>query len=211
MVFAISFSSCEKEELYSCDKEINSWVKDNINDIKIMTRSAWIELPENFKGPAFGAFNPDQKSLFWNERMKEILTLEWNEKEKDHLIMLHHAILNNNKWFDTENRTESINEEMLLFAFKWIDYAKEELKLNEKLIFSIVGSGNKMIDKSGEIYVVNKNMNPRLKNGSERSCNCNQTYDFCSGVEPDCLDKDCDTKPFCGWLLLSQCNGLCGM
>jgi hypothetical protein len=30
-------------------------------------------------------------------------------------------------------------------------------------------------------------------------------------LEPDCLDTDCIVVPYCGWLLLSECNGLCGI
>lgn len=211
--FGIAISSCEKEEVYCCDKAINSWIKENIDDVRSMTRSAWIELPEELKGPVFGAFSSEQKSIFWNERMKEILTLEWNKEEKDHLKKLYNAILTRKYWFDdAKNKTESIEDEISLFAFKWIDYAKEELQWDEKLIFAIVGSGNRIVSKTGELYVVDKqNQHPRLKSGNERACNCNQKYDFCSYPEPDCLNHECEERPYCGWLLLSKCNGLCGI
>lgn len=210
MTITLTFTSCEKDLLYSCDEVTNAWVKENINDIKVMTRSTWVELPENLKGPTFGAFSSEQKSAFWNERINEILLLDWEEKEEVHLKKLQHAILINNHWFNTENRTFKDEEEMLIYAYIWIDYAKEELKWDDSLIFAIVGSGNKIIDKSGEQYTIN-NTHSRLKNGSERNCNCNKKYNFCGRLEPDCLDTDCIVVPYCGWLLLSECNGLCGI
>ncbi|MBQ8501212.1 MAG: bacteriocin fulvocin C-related protein [Bacteroides sp.] len=201
--------SCQEEQVFCCDPEINGWIKENLTDIQCMTRSEWKELPEDLKNPSFGAFTPEQKITFWLERINAILELDWNAEEKEHIVNLESIIIDHPHWFDISNRTEEIEDEIAIYAFKWIKYAREELKWEDKTIGSVIASGNDLLNKNGLVEMNTSGYSIELASNSETACNCNQTYDFCSGIEDFCSDKECREVPYCGWLLISTCNGLC--
>ena len=64
---SLLLTSCQEEQIYCCDSQINDWVKHNLKEIRQISRSTWITLPENLKNPVFGAFTPQQKIIFWEE------------------------------------------------------------------------------------------------------------------------------------------------
>ena len=211
LLFVLLFSSCQEEkQTYSCDPTIDQWVKNNLDEIQSMTRATWKTLPENFKGATFGAFTPQQKITFWKERLNVILELDWNTKEQEHIQKLHFMVQENPLWFDVSNRTEEIEDAMAIAAYSWIQYAKENLHWDKRTIGGIIASGNDLVDKTG-LLEINPDHSQQLSTRSESNCNCNQTYDFCSGVEDKCKDSSCKEVNMCGWLLLSKCNGSCGM
>jgi hypothetical protein len=157
--------SCSQDasEVYSCDEEVDAWVKENLADIRIMDREDWLKLDERVKGPAFAAFTPQQKIDFWDNRFQEIIKLDWNENELAHLNLLHATLLENPSWFDSKKmEDEKIQEQFGIFTFKWMNYAMENLKWDKKKIGAIVSSGNRLIDKDGHLEF-SKNTNIRLK------------------------------------------------
>jgi hypothetical protein len=208
MVMCLALSSCSQdEEIYSCDKEVNAWVKENLSDIQQMSRAEWLSLDENLKGPAFGAFTAIQKNVFWKEKMKEVQIFDWNEQEISHLNLLLEAIEQNFVWFDINNRTESDIEQLDIFAYKWIEYAEEELGWNKNLIGSIIASGNKLLDKNGTI-MIKTTSTIRLKSSSEPACTCSTESDWCS-LNAYCKNDGCTETHYCGTLLLYDCDGRC--
>ena len=212
MLLFLLISSCQEEKVYSCDPTVDKWVKNNLDDIQIMNRSSWKTLPEDLKGATFGAFTAKQKISFWEEKLTDVLTLDWNTEEREHIQKLYVMVKNHPEWFDISNRTEAIEDEMAIAAYEWIKYAKETLQWDSKTLGAIVASGNDLVNKSGLLKISTNTYKQQISTRSEdSSCNCNQTYDFCSGVEDKCKDKTCKEVDYCGWLLLSKCNGLCGM
>lgn len=210
MICILVFTSCSNQEKYSCDEEINDWVVENLSAIKSMSRSAWTSLPEDLKAPTFGAFDKEQKIKFWNEKLNTISKLDWNKQEQLHIQKLLIMIQSHPEWFDIENRTEAIEDEMYICAYEWINYATENLHWDSNLIGGIAASGNDLKDKSGMLKVSNANFREMYETRSE-NCNCNQTYDFCSGIEDTCGSSSCTEVNYCGWLLLSKCDGSCHM
>ena len=210
---AMFTSSCDQEEerIYCCNKEINDYVVEHLDNIQKMTRSEWLSCEEEKKGPMFGAFNPEQKVSFWKEKLNEVLLLEWNDLERKHIIELLDFVEDpdNLCFFNTGiEKTEEQTDFFDIFVIKWVEYAYETLKWNKHQVAAIVASGNKMIDKTGQLQI---NQVKRVKAASElQNCNCNQTWygDFC-GFNATCEDIDCYPVPYCGFLLLQECNGMC--
>jgi hypothetical protein len=163
-------------------------------------------LDEGLKRGVYVAFEPEQKQMFWIEKIHEILLLDWNEPEKSHIEVLYQTVLDNPHWF-TKDRTEKEYEEYDLFQYKWIEYAKEQLAWSDRQIASIAATGNKVLDKNGKIQI--NNTAPRLKSGVE--CDCNVSINIC--FPKGCLAKEysnCIEKSIgCGLLFLAPCNGLC--
>ncbi|MDR2410803.1 MAG: bacteriocin fulvocin C-related protein [Bacteroidales bacterium] len=205
------FSCSQDEEVYSCDKEVNVWVKENLSDIQQMSREDWLRLDERVNRAAYVAFTSEQKQEFWIQKFQEVLSLDWNELEKSHIEILSQKILDNPNWFlDGFSQNEAMYEEFEIFTFKWMESAEENLGWDKNLIGAIVASGNKLLDTKGKIQV-NIDASVRLKNGAEKSCDCNVGINIC--FPKGCLDSqysNCDKKIIgCGFALLGPCNGLC--
>lgn len=89
---ALLICSCQKEneEVYSCNKHLNEWAHENLQAIRSMDRDAWLNLDEEYKRPAFNALTPEQKLLFWKDKLKEVMTsFEWSEPERQHLMKMY--------------------------------------------------------------------------------------------------------------------------
>lgn len=89
---ALLICSCQKEneEVYSCNKHLNEWAHENLQSIRSMDRDAWLNLDEEYKRPAFNALTPEQKLLFWKDKLKEVMTsFEWSEPERQHLMKMY--------------------------------------------------------------------------------------------------------------------------
>lgn len=131
----------------------DTWIKENKEKIKTMTRKDWLALKENenIKKAVFSAFSPEQKQKFWEDKTLEVINqFEWNDKEKAHLNSLLERIRNGNAFSEDIN-----NEEFLEFTIKWSEYATNELKWSRRLVYAIAGDGNRLKNKEGEL-ILNK-------------------------------------------------------
>jgi len=214
LVSMAMFSCSQDEEVYSCDKEVDTWVKENLDDIRHMDRSKWLELDERVSRAVYIAFAPEQKQIFWQQKIQEVLSLNWNESEKEHIVAFYETVKSNPDWFDLDTSIrEKCFEDFELFKYRWTEYAKEELGWTLSQIASIAYTGNKMIDESGKIQFKNNGL--RLKSDSEVDCDCNWTTNICGLYYQACGRNgqggvNCREKsPGCGFLLRDECNGLC--
>jgi hypothetical protein len=205
------FSCSQDEEVYSCDKEVNVWVKENLTDIQQMNREDWLRLDERVKRAAYVAFKPEQKQEFWIQKFQEVLSLDWNDAERKHLELLYQTALDNPNWF-SQNRTEEEYEKYDLFQYKWIEYARDILGWTSEQIASIALTGNKVFNKEGRIQISNTKI--RLRSGSEKpDCDCiiGMSTIYCEWI----LGKKCKPLPCdetilgCGVYWLQTCDGLC--
>lgn len=202
--------SCSTGPVYSCDDEINEWVNDNLDEIQSnMTRSKWNQLPEDLKRPTFSALTEKQKQVFWEEKLNEVLDLDWSETERLHIQKLLNAVDAHPEWFKMK-RTEQENNSMDLFCYQWCGYAKSELGWNDKVIGAIIASGNNLLNKQGDLKV-NAYSRSTLAAVQQEHCTCNQTYDFCFERYSECKDKGTctHTDTGCGIFTMQNCNGLC--
>lgn len=207
----VLFSSCKKEEVYSCNKEVNEWVNEHLDEVRVMTRTEWKELSPVLGKACFVAFLPQQKVEFWDLKMEQVLSLDWSEAERAHLIRLRSFLASNSYIFDPALLYEEANYDKFdRFMYSWSDDAQEELGWTRELIGSIAASGYDLKAPSvqltqGDVAIV---PNTQGLGGYQLSCNCNHEHDFCeSGT--DCIDSDCEDGWGCGWVWLQRCDGRC--
>jgi hypothetical protein len=214
----LTLCSCSQdEEVYSCDPKVDAWVKENLADIHKMSREDWLKLDENVKRSTLAAFTPNQKQIFWKEKMNEVLSLDWSDVEKNHIQKLYAMIANNPQWFaDDFLENERELERFEIFTFEWQDYAEEKLGWNGNQIGSIIASGNKLTNITGTLEYTEYS-SVRLRSGKP-TCDCTLT----SSSGPDYLQchrgQGCKETPCqkikgnagCGPMGLTKCNGLCG-
>ncbi|MDR1340573.1 MAG: bacteriocin fulvocin C-related protein [Prevotellaceae bacterium] len=94
--------SCSQDaEVYSCDKEINAWIKENLSDIWEMSREKFMNYNEKTQRAIFAAMSSKQKQDLWLTKLNDILALDWENKEKEHLDKLYVFIKTNETVFES--------------------------------------------------------------------------------------------------------------
>lgn len=217
-VFLLSLFSCEQDELqYSCDENINAWVKNNLSDIEIVEWDELSQMELEYQRAAFKALNANQRQGFWVEKIKETANLDWDKKEKAHIGFLLTEILSNSHWFIPDYFKDNQDEydKFLIFFYKWIEYGKEKLNWNDNIIHSIIGTlkAPSMKDET-DVSTVDTDI-IRLKSDTEKNCNCNtklgNSYNECNSNFKHCsTQKNCIVGSWgCAALFLGKCTGLC--
>lgn len=203
--------SCSSDiEVYSCDPEIDGWVKEHKREIRSMTRSNVLELADvNLQRAVFTAFDPDQMYYFWKEKISEVLYLNWNMQEQEHIKQIDVFIDENKDIF-----TKGMSDAGSIFIYKWIEHAREELNWDDKQIYGVIMEGNKLLDTSGNLEITQRGETMRLRTNSERSCDChkgNVAFTTCGSLMGVwCEDVSCDQSVRgCGAFWTEACDGLC--
>lgn len=213
-----SFSSCSQDEVtYSCDKEVNTWVKSNKSKIKRMNRSEWKKLPSHLAKSVYIAFSAKQKMEFWLDKINEVQTLGWSNDEKAHIRKIAKFIIGHPQYFNDELLTDKQLDEIEMFFYIWKTDAIKKWGWSDKLCYAIAGSGLQIKNRKGDfenqtIYENKLGLdkyNPQFdpSKPSVPNCNCNQSADFC--MITTCVKSKCSEVKGCGWLCLQTCNGEC--
>jgi len=208
--------SCEKDEFYSCDPDIDTWVKSNLVEIRDMTRADWLAIGDNdLQRAAFIAFTPDQKRALWIGKMEEVLTLDWTEQEREHLQYILEFLKVDPFIFLSKSDLDVADiDELDLILYKWEEYAKETLGWDDELLYNLV--------YTAKVMNINKEIDsdfaasPRLKDKREipkTYCSCNTNSD-CRGNgkcwESTDLGLKCtQSEAGCGLFHNNPCYKLC--
>lgn len=204
------FASCQEEEIYSCNKEVNDWVKENLKEIRTMTRSEWKNLDENVKRGCFVAFTQQQKVDFWKGKFNEALELGWTKEEAEHIKAMYRFVDEHPEYFDfSTKRTDEEIEIFELFVYGWTKKAEQQFRWSKNTIAGLIATGNQLLDKNGTVQI--NQTRAMTKSGGESKCNCSTDSDWCStSTSIDCQDADCeDSTHGCGTLFVYSCNGRC--
>ena len=196
-------NNADENEVYSCDKQLNEWAHDNLRTIRSMDRESWLQLDEQYKRPAFNALTPAQKVLFWKDKIQEVLTLDWNAQEEEHILKLYQYFDGHPNMYEEEVLNDSVKQDdFQQFAAKWRVDALFDLGWTEEQVYGIIFTGNRMINKMGEFAI---SYAGRLRTLSESSsddnCGCNSSE---KGCDYDCKNK---TVTGCGIAYALSCNG----
>ena len=200
-------TSCSKEDniLYSCNEDINEWVIKNKEMINKMNRSDLLKMNTAQMRAAYRAFTQKQKIQYWESSLEESMLLDWSEAEVLHIKKVKEFIKSHTHFFRGEPLEEEELDELEIFFYQWLEYAKENFGWTNKTGIAIAGTGYSLKNKEGDVNI------STLSFTSSSSCDCNDGVlsDFCIGGicgKIKCLE----TYDGCGWLQLQKCNGACG-
>lgn len=217
LFLSVCLCSCNQEIVYSCNESIDEWVHENLSEIRLMSRSEWNCLEEEIKIPVYRAFTNQQRVDFWNERITDILALEWSKEEKSHINLLLKFICEHQYFLDGYKLMSDDEKNVFdLFFYRWIDKAKIDFKWSDKILYSILASGNTLLDTKGTLATTARQFGSRAATlaSTESKCNCSKSSDWCmsSSASYSCEDKPCDDDTLigCGTLLNYDCDGRCG-
>lgn len=213
------FNSCQADEdvFYSCNPNVNSWVKSNLTRIHKMSRKDWLTYPDSLCIPIYRAFTPKQKQTVWLEKIAETIQQKnWNKKEIEHLHKLSEMINNKIVWFSDEGieKHDALYEEYQLFAYRWSKYATEELNWDKETILSIAYTAKVYTEIKAKIQerTSEKIDHPDTGVTDNNDCDCKQSNVFwttCTGTHY-CENLSCNkTNHGCGFVTAESCDGLC--
>lgn len=218
ILMSLLLSSCSQDDVFSCNPEINDWAKSNKEEIRKMTRSEFLELPDaGYQRAAYAVLAPEKKIDLWKTKINETLLLNWKDAEKTHIRELLTMIDENPGWFasrkeKSQAEKDAISDDIILKAAPWIEYAKEVLKWDNKQIYAIAGTPDRMLTNKGDIPEPSRARMRKAR--SEGPCECyDGRGDFCwtQFAGKGCTYGNCDEniEAYCGWLWGEQCNGMC--
>ena len=219
VLLSIICFSCEKEEFYSCNPKADQWVKDNLNEIRTMTRKEWINIDNvTYQKAAFTAFTTKQRHDLWVRKFDEILTLDLAEQEQSHLLLMNDAVKNSPQWFD-DYSIEKYRDQMDLFIYKWVEVAKDSLCWTDEDIYYLIGTPESIKrDINGRITKVtlmhsSKELTPGEGYGNVCNCGNDSEYLFkCPGIAGyECkVTNECTlSEKGCGAWWMDVCWGEC--
>lgn len=208
----LGISSCQEEEIFSCNKEVNSWVNENLNEVRSMTRSEWKNLDESVKIGCYIAFTQQQRVNFWKDKFDEVLALSWSKEETEHIKLMRSFVVTHPIYFDySREKTDEEIEKFEIFVYEWKKKAEVQFGWSKEIIGGLIATGNSLLDKKGTVQV---NQSTIMTKAGGESCNCNTSSDWCNSREDrpywkcgsGCKGGD---GWGCGTLGFYSCNGTC--
>jgi len=209
---------CQKEELlYSCDKETNEWVKNNLAEIQQMNRSDMLPLSGEQQRGCFRAFTPEQRYGVWIDKLIQVRNIGLNSKELKHIDLLLATMKVD--WFDEQTREDADRfAEIDQFLKEWVDNAYNLLGWSRDEVGSIVASlyeverkDNTIVLRVIDVITMADHGGGGGSGGYTFDCNCYIYDDWCFNNKKCKNDVGCNKSNWgCGSFWSNGCNGLCG-
>lgn len=212
MVIGFALYSCESNEpKYSCDQDVDAWVKDHIEEVQEMTRASWLESDAEVSLAMYRAFTPKQRLTFWNEKFQEVKRLPWSNAEIEHISKAQEYINSHADVFDDVLKNEKNMDQLELFLYEWSEVAKRDFGWTDEVVNAMVASGNRMIDTKGTLSPMKKsNQAGKVLLTEVEYCNCHVSSIFTCSQNISCENSDCTELTWgCGGFLIWSCDGRC--
>lgn len=213
----LTLMSCTQidESVYSCNEDVDSWVKENVAEIRLMSRSNWLETSDGVSRAIYRAFTPEQRVSFWREKIQESKQLPWNDEELRHIEKIESFMESHLFIFGEEPLTEAQEDEIDLFFYKWKTEAVNNLNWTDKVVFALVASGNKVINTDGDIEPLKPSRRGMMLSDPSEStttpdrkedCECSYVSSFCDCEVTGRCNVDSNG---CGLFWAFPCDGMC--
>lgn len=192
------FNSCQKEEVYSCDATINSWVKNNKSAIVKFDRKEIASYSHSYEKAILRAIPIDRKQELWQEKVNYILTLQLPKEEMDLL-----------KWYaemfqrvDYHSKNEHISKELQELMYQKVKDAMKNYGWSREFVYNV-------FFRIGNIGDNNSGGNSVREQGE---CDCNWNigcpgHDDCEEQYQDCTETDYGCGIFGNGGCYGECNG----
>ena len=215
VMLVVVMTSCSQDDgiTYSCNKEIDRWVKSNLDEIQEMTTVEFLEFNDVATQRAvYSAFSIEQKQSVWLNKIENILQFDWTEKEREHIESLL-LVIKNSDFFGVKD--DVVKDQFYLAAYKWHEYAEEELGWSKEIIYAISGTPNEVYKKNNllQVSIETQKEQPSTRNPYCYCIDWHNYYDDCInyGFTLHCV-RDfnmCYPEEACGWFWGMECNGQC--
>ena len=199
--------SCEKvENEFSCDPDIDQYVKNNRKSLAIMGLDELNSLDPLLQRAVFNSWDHTKKRDIWIEKLNRFQ----EEQPLDPAGWLHVRMLIGHITEEYFNNLKCEDEKYIKseFALQWIQFAREVLEWDDWyiafIVYRLYTSPEQLDDELSDL----SRLNARAHINSEvGDCSCNTSADFCGLAI--CYGGDCNEVSGCGWLWSMICNGNC--
>lgn len=195
-------ASCNQEEVcYSCDENVDAFVKENLKAIQQMNRADIIKYSNEKQRGIYRALSAEKKKEIWQDKFAQIYSLDLNDGERE-LMNKFQEFVDNTDF----NATIKTKEKEYLNSLR--EEAIQKFGWTQRFIVSAFGYLEN-IDRTGIIDARDFGDVPVFTDPDKPKCDCDWGF--------GCLDGPCDkrkdscniTQTDCGWWWSDSCVGVC--
>lgn len=150
LLISVSYAMAEGGGDSYCPSTVNQCGQSNCSADEASslptTRSGWLKLDYALSKKAFAGMSGAQKADFWIDKVDETLNLDWQPKEREHILLLRKWIEDNRQLFDKDNE-----DKLDAFCRNWVETAVSQLGWSKQIPYAIIVCGNKLQNTKGDI------------------------------------------------------------
>ncbi len=156
---SFTFSSCKtskkdtKIHFAGTSKEVRTWISQHNDEVQKISASELGKYNRMEQKEIFVALTPKNKQRVWLEHIDDILKLDWNKKEREHLKKLRQYLKENNNLFK-EGRTKEEEKAFTTFTNSWSQYATDTLKWKRQTLYYISVSFDNVYKKKNSSELI---------------------------------------------------------
>lgn len=194
-LFLLILTGCSKEECYSCDPEIDSWIKENYTEIQKYTREKISSYPLSYEKAILRALTAERRKEIWSEKIDYIKSMKWSNEEIAYINYFVNSFNKLDYSYKKSDQNSLIEEEMYL---KLVE-SMEKFNWDKKFVFET-------FFLVGDIGALKFNLKEEQVDGGK--CECK--YDLGCPGWGDCVHGMCEeTSDGCGLFGGAPCTGKC--
>lgn len=203
-LFSLFFVGCSKDELtYSCDSEVDRWVKENKEMYSNISRDSLNFFSLKKQLGLYRSFSSKQKIKLWTAKVEVLLSdNKFSDREKEHFLKLIEYVK------PSHFETESGRDEFLIFAEEWEKYGRTYFGWKDEDLFystHILLTKKEFLERKSIDLKTKEFELPSLE---AKDCECLYSI-YCSGTQT-CSKGSCTISDGgCGILGTSNCKGYC--
>lgn len=142
LVFALFSKSSAKPDDISLNNPGNG---------RVIDRETWKYLDNAVKLSIYRAFPHEKKKDFWRLKHEELKKLDWDTAEREHINSLYVIICEHPELMERGAGLQEREDEFEIFLYNWKEHARDVLGWTPKVIYAVSGSGDEVLDTSGEL------------------------------------------------------------
>ncbi len=206
---ALYFTSCKKETIYSCNKGINEYVKENKEQFQNISRDQLAKRGIDTQFAIINCLSPENNVRILKEKLTTLLNDNLVSKvDKNHLQELYNYI--SPKLYEVRKPMEDH------FLSEWKRYAENQLGWDKTKMTIYAGTwltrGEIEALKMPSSVKSRPSTNESSISGGDGNCNCAGGYTCETILGKKCIENHCDkTNTHCGFLWLEECWGTCSL
>jgi hypothetical protein len=200
------FTSCTKDKVYSCDKNLNQYAIQFQDANQSISRENLAKLGIDTQFAIFNSLTSENKTRIFTEKIETLLADESiTQADKEHLLKLKNYI--SPKLYEQDDKIEDpFLKSWQATAFKTLQWDRLKMFLYietwlTKEEYTLIADVKKKYTTIGQ--------SPYTDGGSGNSCVCNSRF-ACSFGFSDCVTGGCTTTTDgCGIIGSNPCEGTC--
>jgi hypothetical protein len=217
IILCIFFYSCtkEKEKNYSCNPNVNIWIKHNLNNIGNISYDDLIAYKLEYQKGIFQASTPEKRCSFWIEKINRVLALNWEKSEFEFIKKLKDSI--SLSWYEDDIDSSEFSH-IDFFLQSWKNEGLLNLNFSLEMLHAIAGridydveplNPHKLMQTNFSTYGGGVFIGGGIGVDANKDCRCSKRADFCN-YPLECKSAECEeTTHGCGWLWTYKCTGNC--